>query len=174
MLNHVFSLAQDQLINSIRFPPKDLLLWLIFPIKTIPRKLQHTPRTHPRQSPVRQLWKESLYSPVVKVAGVCSKGVLVHNLGTIILLSMFQHIKPRGQVFSCKSLPFVEHQLQVVHLNGICCYQKGGCPKSVAEAKARYEATCGVRRIPMKRAETYQKMTLVCNKGRSPYMEHPG
>ena len=34
-----------------------------------PRKLQHTPRAHPRQSPVRQLWKESLYSLLVKVWG---------------------------------------------------------------------------------------------------------
>ena len=38
------------------------------PVNTYPRKLQHTPRTHPKQSPVRQLWKESLHSLLVKVA----------------------------------------------------------------------------------------------------------
>ena len=33
----------------------------------VQRLFQHTPRAHPRQSPVRQLWKKTLFSLLVKV-----------------------------------------------------------------------------------------------------------
>ncbi len=55
-----------------------MVLWRFLNSET-PRKLQHTPRAHKRQSPVRQLWKESLYSPLVKVWG-CVPKVCWNNL----------------------------------------------------------------------------------------------
>ena len=40
-----------------------------------PRKIQHTPRAHPRQSPYPTMKKIPL-QPIGKGLGVCSKGVL--------------------------------------------------------------------------------------------------
>ena len=40
-------------------------------------------RAHPRQSPVRQLWKKSLVALWERLLGVCSKGVLKQPLKTL-------------------------------------------------------------------------------------------
>ena len=49
-------------------------------VQTYPRKLQHTPRAHSGPSPVRQLWKESLYSPLCKGCSGCVPKVCWNNL----------------------------------------------------------------------------------------------
>ena len=65
------------MVGNLPAPPPQTHKKKTTPEKGYPRNLQHTPGAHPRQSPGPQLWKDSLYNLLVKVArGVVQFGVL--------------------------------------------------------------------------------------------------